>query len=314
MMITDVSGADAKAFLQKLITNDVVKLERTGNGKALYSAMLNEAGGVIDDLIVYLMPFGYRIVTNAGTREKVNAWFARISKDFNVVRKERSDFAMLAIQGPHAIAKVLQVKPAWSDAVSQLKMFQGVELDGFFVARTGYTGEEGLEIMVPVQEVASFWSGLMQAGVQPCGLAARDTLRLEAGMNLYGQDMDETINPLEAGLSWCVDLKDEARHFVGKEAVLEKMQAPHLKQVGLLLLGKGILRGHQTFRNEKGELGEITSGTFSPTLKKSIAIARVPDATADKGEVEIRGEWQPVQVLNLPFVRNGKILVNAKHP
>jgi len=143
MMITDVSGADAKAFLQKLITNDVVKLERTGNGKALYSAMLNEAGGVIDDLIVYLMPFGYRIVTNAGTREKVNAWFARISKDFNVVRKERSDFAMLAIQGPHAIAKVLQVKPAWSDAVSQLKMFQGVELDGFFVARTGYTGEEG---------------------------------------------------------------------------------------------------------------------------------------------------------------------------
>ncbi len=255
------------------------------------------------------MPFGYRIVSNAGTRDKVNAWFQKVAQGFQVNLKERNDFAMLAVQGPHAIAKVLMAKPSWQDKVSALKIFQGVECDDFFVARTGYTGEDGLEIMVPVKEVGSFWNALIKAGVAPCGLAARDTLRLEAGMNLYGQDMDDTVNPLEAGLSWCIDLKDENRNFIGKAQVLARMSILHLKQVGLLLLGKGVLRGHQVFRNEQGELGEITSGTFSPTLKQSIAIARVPANTGAKGEVEIRGEWQPVQVLNLPFVRNGKILI-----
>lgn len=306
MMITDVSGIEAKAFLQKLITNDVIKLDKIGIGKALYSAMLNETGGVVDDLIVYLMPFGYRIVSNAGTRDKVNAWFAKIAKPFQVNLKERADFAMLAVQGPNAITKVLKAKPTWQEQVSLLKIFQGVEVDGFFVARTGYTGEDGLEIMIPVAEVPSFWQALLKVGVAPAGLAARDTLRLEAGMNLYGQDMDETINPLEAGLSWCIDLKDESRHFIGKDQVLSAMQTPHLKQVGLLLLGKGVLRAHQVFRNEKGEQGEVTSGTFSPSLRQSIAIARVPAHTAETGQVEIRGEWQDVRVLSLPFVRNGK--------
>ncbi len=307
MMITDISGSDAKAFLQLLIANDVAKLEKVGNGKALYSAMLNEEGGVVDDLIVYLMPFGYRVVTNAGTREKVHAWFKKIAQDFKVSFKERTDFAMLAVQGPNAIAKVISIKPNWQAKLTELKIFQGFESDdGFFVARTGYTGEDGLEIMIPLSALESFWNALVKIGVMPCGLAARDTLRLEAGMNLYGQDMDDTVHPLEAGLSWCIDLKDENRDFVGKAQVLAKMNVPHHKQVGLLLLGKGVLRGHQVFRNDKGELGELTSGTFSPTLKQSIAIARVPAATTDMGEVEIRGEWQPVRVLNLPFVRNGK--------
>ena len=307
MMINDMSGPGAKAFFQKLITNDVVKLEKIGFGKALYSAMLTEQGGVIDDLIVYLMPFGYRVVTNAGTREKVNAWFKKVAQQFDITIKERTDFAILAVQGPNAIAKVLEVKSAWQETVSQLKIFQGCETqDGFFVARTGYTGEDGLEIMVPVQSVEAFWNALIKAGVAPCGLAARDTLRLEAGMNLYGQDMDEEINPLEAGLSWCVDLKDEGRKFIGKDSVLTKMHKPHSKQVGLLLLGKGVLRGHQMFRNEAGELGILTSGTFSPSLKQSIAIARVPANTGKIGQVEIRGEWQDVRILSLPFVRNGK--------
>lgn len=307
MMINDISGPDAKTFFRKLITNDVLKLEKIGFGKALYGAMLNEEGGVIDDLIVYLMPFGYRVVTNAGTREKVSAWFKKIAAQFDIEITERTDFAMLAVQGPNSIAKVLEVKPQWQAEVSALKIFQGCEtIDGFFVARTGYTGEEGLEIMIPLCEVESFWNALVKVGVIPCGLAARDTLRLEAGMNLYGQDMDESINPLEAGLSWCVDLKDEARNFFGKDKVLAKMQSPHAKQVGLLLLGKGVLRGHQVFRNEKGELGEVTSGTFSPSLKQSIAIARVPMHTGETGQVEIRGEWQDVRVLSLPFVRNGK--------
>ncbi len=306
MMITDVTGPGAKAFLQKLISNDVAKLEKVGVGKALYSAMLNESGGVIDDLIVYLMPFGYRIVSNAGTRDSVRAWFAKIATGFEVRLQERSDFAILAVQGPQGIAKVLAVKPDWQDQVSQLKVFQGCERDGFFVARTGYTGEDGLEIMVPLSEVESFWQALLKVGVAPCGLAARDTLRLEAGMNLYGQDMDAHISPLEAGLAWCVDLKEANRDFIGKAAVMAKLNSPHMKQVGLLLLGKGVLRGHQVFRNSQGDRGELTSGTFSPTLRQSIAIARVPGNTTDVGEVEIRGEWQAVRVLPLPFVRNGK--------
>ncbi len=309
MMITDVSGAGAKAFLQKLLANDVAKLEKVGFGKALYSPMLNESAGVVDDVIVYLMPFGYRIVSNAGTRAKVQAWLAKVAAAFEVSLIERTDFAMLAIQGPRAIEKVCAMRPQWQEKIQQLKLFQGVECDGFFVARTGYTGEEGLEVMIPLPAVQVFWQDILKAGIQPCGLAARDTLRLEAGMNLYGQDMDEQVHPLEAGLAWCIDLKDNQRHFIGRAEVEAKRDTPHQKQVGLLLLGKGVLRGHQVFRNHLGELGEITSGTFSPSLKQSIAMARVPAHTAEKGQVEIRGEWQDVRVLALPFVRNGQSLI-----
>ncbi len=308
MMITDVSGSEAKALLQKLIANDVAKLEKVGFGKALYSPMLNESAGVVDDVIVYLMPFGYRIVSNAGTRAKVKAWFAKVAAAFDVQLKERDDFAMLAIQGPQAITKVCQMRPEWQEKINALKLFQGVECAGFFVARTGYTGEEGLEVMIPLAEVTAFWQDLLKAGVKPCGLAARDTLRLEAGMNLYGQDMDETIHPFEAGLAWCIDLRDNLRNFIGRDEVEAKIDTPHAKQVGLLLLGKGVLRGHQVFRNHVGELGVVTSGTFSPTLKQSIAIARVPTHTTDQGEVEIRGQWEPVRIVALPFVRNGRVL------
>ena len=271
--------------------------------------MLNEAGGVVDDLIVYLMPFGYRIVSNAGTRAKVKDWFLKVSAGFDITMKERTDFAMLAVQGPRAIAKVLEVKPSWAAPVSMLKLFQGIEQDGFFIARTGYTGEDGLEILLPATEVSAFWYALLKVGVLPAGLAARDTLRLEAGMNLYGHEMDDDLNPLEAGLGWCIDLKDESRDFIGKSQVLSAMNTAHPKQVGLILLGKGVLRGDQIFRNETGELGRVTSGTFSPSLKQSIAIARVPASTGASGEVNIREEWQSVKVVALPFVRMGKSLI-----
>ncbi|MBX9923369.1 MAG: glycine cleavage system aminomethyltransferase GcvT [Rhabdochlamydiaceae bacterium] len=303
MMITDVEGLDARAFLRKLLANDVAKLEKVGNGKAHYSLILNDNGGIIDDVIVYLMPFGYRIVSNAGTRSKVKTYLAHTSQEFQVTLKERSDFAMLAIQGPQAIEKVLQVKPSWREQISQLKRFQGCEVEGFFIARTGYTGEEGLEIMIPLKEVEDLWKDLFDVGVAPCGLAARDTLRLEAGMNLYGQDMDETTNPLEAGFSWCIDLEDLKRNFIGQSAILSMRERLNKKQVGLLLLGAGVMRAHQAFRNSEGAVGLVTSGTFSPSLKQSIAMASVPIGTGELGEVEIRGTWQPVKVVALPFIK-----------
>lgn len=304
MMIVDVTGLEARKFLRELIANDVAKLEKVGFGKALYSAMLNAHGGIIDDLIVYLMPFGYRLVSNAGTRDKVKAYLTSFAQGFQVSLQERLDFAMLAVQGPEAINKVLKAKPHWQAAVSCLKRFQGVEIEGFFVARTGYTGEDGLEIMIPLQEAQNFWKQLLENEVAPCGLAARDTLRLEAGMNLYGQDIDETTSPLEAGMAWCTDLEDPQRNFVGKAAVIDMQGKQHRKQVGLILLGTGVLRAHQPFRNPHGGIGEVTSGTFSPTLKQSIAIARVPFDTENSGEVDIRGTWQPVKVVTLPFIKH----------
>lgn len=304
MMVTDIGGKGARAFLRQLIANDVRKLEKVGLGKALYSAMLNPNGGIIDDLIVYLMSFGYRLVSNAGTREKVRAYLTQAAMGFDVTLKERSDLGLLAVQGPKAIERVLQAKPNWSAQISALKRFCGTQIDAFFIARTGYTGEDGLEIMLPSQEAENLWSRLLEYHVTPCGLAARDTLRLEAGMNLYGQDMDETLSPLETGLAWCTDLEDTEREFIGKAAVLEMQKQLKRKQVGLLLLSRGVLRAHQTFRNSQGSLGVVTSGTFSPTLKQSIAMARVPIDTGATGEVDIRGTWHPVQVVSLPFIKN----------
>jgi aminomethyltransferase len=270
--------------------------------------MLNDEGGMIDDLIVYLMPWGYRLVTNAGTREKMQPYLREVSQGFNVTQDERTDFAMLAVQGPHAISKVSELKPAWRDAINALKLFQGVECDGFFIARTGYTGEDGLEIMVPSAQAVAFWN-LLMTQVKPCGLAARDTLRLEAGMNLYGQDMDEKILPFECGLTWAVDWTDKSRDFTGKAALIAKEPAVRFKQVGLVLEDKGILRQGYVVKVEGADDGVITSGTFSPTLKVSIAMARVPLAASDKAFVDIRGVLSASRVVALPFVKKGKILV-----
>ena len=309
MLVSDICGSGAKAWLQKLLANDVAKLPFAG--KALYSAMLNEEGGVMDDLIVYRAneaETAYRIVSNAATRAKDLAQFAEVGAAFDIEITPRYDLAMLAVQGPKAIEKLLSVKPEWADTVNNLKPFQGADLgDNWFVARTGYTGEEGVEVILPATEAYAFFKALQAAGVQPCGLGARDTLRMEAGMNLYGNDMDDHTSPLQAGMGWTVDLKDEARDFVGKAALVAlKEKGVDVKQVGLLLEKGGILRDGMEVITEAGN-GITTSGVFSPSLKQSIAIARVPKAfEGDSAKVLLRGKEVDVRVLKLPFVRNGQ--------
>ncbi len=310
MLVTDVTGDNAKAFFRKLIANDVNKLSFVG--KALYSAMLNDNGGVIDDLIVYRMnedETAYRIVSNGATREKDSAQFAKVGAEFGVTLTPRYDVAMIAVQGPKAIEKLLTVKPEWADKVNALKPFVGVDLgQDFFVARTGYTGEDGVEVILPASQAGEFFKALADAGVQPCGLGARDTLRMEAGMNLYGNDMDDNVSPLEAGMAWTVDLKDDNREFVGKAPLVAlKADGVKVKQVGLLLTGKGgVLRDGMEVVTDAGN-GITTSGVFSPSLKQSIAIARVPVGfSGDTAKVIMRGKEVDVRVLKLPFVRNGQ--------
>ncbi|RQW28801.1 glycine cleavage system aminomethyltransferase GcvT [Rhodobacteraceae bacterium CH30] len=304
MTVIDISGADAKRWLQQLIANDVAKLGFVG--KALYSGMLNEQGGVVDDLIVYLAEDGYRMVVNAGTTAKDLAWMDAHLDGFDVTLRPRRDLAMLAVQGPNAIDKVCAVKPDWAESIRALQVFQGLPFDQWFVARTGYTGEDGLEIMIPAAEADAFFRELQQAGVAPIGLGARDTLRLEAGMNLYGHDMDEQVSPLEAGMGWTLAMKD-SRDFIGRAALQAQKEAGvAMRQVGLVLEGRGVLREGQKVVVEGMGEGIITSGTFSPTLKHSIAIARVPAATGEHAQVDLRGTLTTVRVVKMPFVRNGK--------
>lgn len=305
MTIVDVRGPDAKAYLQRLLANDVDKLKETG--KALYSGMLNTDGGVIDDLIVYRMEGWFRTVVNCATREKDLEWMTAHTKGFDISLTERPELAMVAVQGPEAIGMVKKIRTEAADLIDGLKVFQGLPQHGWFYARTGYTGEDGLEIMVPQEEVVQFWTQLIEAGVQPCGLGARDTLRLEAGMNLYGNDMDESISPLQAGMGWTIAWEPAERDFIGREALeAQKADGVAMKQVGLVLEGRGVMRSHQKVVVEGVGEGEVTSGTFSPTLQCSIAMARVPAATGDTAQVDLRGKLTDVKVIKLPFVRNGK--------
>lgn len=308
MLISDIEGTRAKEWLQKLLANDVAKLSFVG--KALYSAMLNEQGGVIDDLIVYRFNEAetrYRIVSNGATRTKDLAQFSQIGAEFGVNIQPRYDLCMLAVQGPKAIEKLLQIKPEWANQVTALKPFQGVDLgQDWFVARTGYTGEDGVEIMLPETAANELFNALKNVGVQPCGLGARDTLRLEAGMNLYGHDMTDEISPLQAGMAWTVDLSNENQNFIGKKPLMAlKNQGVDVKQVGLLLETRGVLREGMEVITPQGK-GIITSGTFSPTLKQSIALARIPVAAENTAQVDIRGTLTDVRILKLPFVRHGK--------
>ncbi|AHY41087.1 glycine cleavage system protein T [Stutzerimonas decontaminans] len=309
MTVVDVSGGQARDYLQRLLANDVMRLKSTG--RALYTAMLNERGGVVDDLIVYLTDWGYRLVVNASTREKDLAWMQKQAAGFAVEVKERPELAMLAIQGPHARARTVElVSQARATLIQELKPFQGLAEGDWFIGRTGYTGEDGLEIILPAEQAPDFLSELVGAGIPPIGLGARDTLRLEAGLNLYGQDMTEDVSPLAANMGWTVAWEPAERDFVGRAALeQQRAQGDLPKLVGLVLEERGVLRAHQVVRvNGVGD-GEITSGSFSPTLGKSIALARVPAGTAERAEVEIRGKWYPVRVVQPTFVRHGKVLV-----
>ncbi len=309
MCVVDLHGVRGRDMLRFLLANDVAKLDGQP-GKALYSCMLNERGGVIDDLIIYHMDTSwYRLVVNAGTRHKDLAWLARYAASFDVEVIERDDMAMVAVQGPEARNKVHAVLGADAAKVDGLSRFSAAEVGEMFVARTGYTGEDGYEIVVPSDQVEDLWHQLREAGVAPCGLGARDTLRLEAGMNLYGQDMDEDTSPLISGLAWTVAMQPEDRQFIGRE-VLEKEREQGITQqlVGLLLEDKGVLRAHQKVILEGVGEGETTSGSFSPTLGKAIALARIPAGDAEQCLVEIRGRQLKARIVKPPFVRNGKAL------
>ena len=306
MLSIDVDGEAAPAFLSTVLANDVAKLKTPG--KALYSCLLAEDGGILDDLIAYFLGGKrYRLVVNAGTAQKDRGWLElKLPTDARL--RAREDLAMLAVQGPKAREKFHQAFPEYRDAAAALLPFTGVECGDAFVARTGYTGEDGYELLLPASQARNAWQRLLAAGVQPCGLGARDTLRLEAGMNLYGQDMDEGITPLECGLAWTVDPRSP-RDFIGKRALNERPRRFEL--LGLVLEGRGgVLRAHQAVRCEAGE-GMITSGTFSPTLQVSIALARLPAGAQPGGraEVDVRGKLLAARIVRPPFVRHGRILV-----
>jgi aminomethyltransferase len=324
MSVIDVNGARAREFLRYLLANDVGKLKV--RGKALYSCMLRTSGGVIDDLIVYFITdSSFRLVVNAGTRDKDLAWIIEHAVGFDLEVLARTDLAMIAIQGPHARAKTASLLPPMQCAAAlDLAPFVGAQIDSWFVARTGYTGEDGFEIMLPAEDAAKTWQALVAVGVAPAGLGARDTLRLEAGMNLYGNDMDETRHPLESGLEWTVAFEPAERQFIGREA-LERARATGCDQlVGLLLEERGVLRSHQKViigdaQASEGKAdgasssanGEVTSGTFSPTLNRSIALARVPRNAGSRVQVDIRGKLHRARVVKPPFVRHGKVLVQV---
>ena len=318
MRVVDFEGDAVREFFKHAIANNVDKL--TTPGKALYSCLLNDNGGVIDDLIVYYFSeTNFRVVVNAGTAEKDIAWFGQLNAEgkFNLSITPRRDLAIIAVQGPNAREKTWQVLPDTRAQTQDIKpfnaaVFPSTQYGELMLARTGYTGEDGFEIVVPATQVEALWNALAAAGVKPAGLGARDTLRLEAGMNLYGQDMDENVSPLDAGLVWTVDLKT-ARVFVGRNAL--EANGSKATFVGLVLIkenGKagGVLRAHQKVVTQHGD-GEITSGTFSPSMQESIAFARVPTGVAvgDTVQVVIRDKQLPARVVKLPFVRNGRVLV-----
>ncbi|MCK5719228.1 MAG: glycine cleavage system aminomethyltransferase GcvT [Thiomargarita sp.] len=307
MTIIDIIGCQARKFLRYLLANDVNRLQEPG--KALYSCMLNEQGGVLDDLIIYFMnEEHFRLVVNAATREKDMAWIQQQAQNFSVSIEERSDLAMLAVQGSQAPKKLLAILPKnFQNSVAKLKPFHATWNESLFIARTGYTGEDGFEIILANQIALDWANKIIAADILPIGMGARDTLRLEAGMNLYGSDMDENYSPLEAGLSWTVAFKPTDRDFIGRVPLeIQLKHGKHKIMLGLILQAKGILRNHQpVFVNEQ-QIGEITSGSFSPTLNTSIAFARLQAGEYQELTVKVRNKQLVAKVVKLPFVRHGK--------
>lgn len=305
MTIVDLQGAGCREFLSHLVANDVAKLQQPG--KALYTCMLNKQGGVIDDLIVYFMREDwFRLVVNAATRDKDIAWIKQQADGFDVTVTERAELAMIAVQGPEATDKLNDLLGDHAAKALELPPFNAIEMGDWFVARTGYTGEDGFEVVLPADKASDAWEKLIDNGATPIGLGARDTLRLEAGMNLYGHDMDETTSPLVSGLGWTVSMGHD---FIGKTALqTEKDNGVQYKLVGLVLQGRGVLREGYKVITEHGD-GVTTSGGFSPTMQQSIAFARVPAATGDEVQVEIRNKHLAAKVVKLPFVRKGEVLV-----
>lgn len=313
MTVVEVTGDDAYLYLRRLLANDIAKLTEPGRG--LYSCMLNETGGVVDDLIAYRMTGGmtggdYRLVVNAATREQDLLWMRKVAESFAVALRERTDLVMLAVQGPEARRMVAPLLPtAVADPAMALGSFRCADFDGLCVARTGYTGEDGWEIILDVDSGLELWDAACAAGINSCGLGARDTLRLEAGLSLYGQDMDQTTSPLISGLDWTVAWDPADRDFVGRDMLQdEKTRGIKEKMVGLVLDDRGIMRKGQKVITDSGD-GVVTSGGFSPTIQCSIALARVPVGAADACQVEIRNAVRRARIVKPPFVRKGVVTI-----
>jgi len=307
MTVVDIEGSDAGDWLRWLLANDVGKLEEPGG--ALYTAMLNDAGGILDDLIVYRRDGGWRLVVNSATRQADLAWMASKLRG-DVVLIERPELAMIAVQGPAALERAAAWLGDAAKTVGALKPFGFVQDGDRFIARTGYTGEDGFEVILSGEEAAAAWQALLAADIAPAGLGARDTLRLEAGLNLYGQDMDETATPLESNLAWTVAWKPVDRDFIGRAALTQqRQQGLPRRLVGVKLEARGVLRRGQQLYYDGRWVGELTSGAFSPTLGVGIGLARIEaDVEAEQFAVEIRGKALPVSRVKLPFVRRGKAL------
>lgn len=302
MTIIDVYGDQAEAFLQRLIANDVARLNIN---QALYGALLNERAGVLDDLIVYRLAWGFRCVVNASTRDKVLAWMQQHTRaDAHFEHKPQ---IMIAVQGPNAVQRLLQVEAV--SGLAELTPFYAMQHGDWLIGRTGYTGEDGVEIMLPEAQGVELWRKLREVGVAPAGLGARDTLRLEGGLNLYGQDLDEATSPLASNIGWTIAWEPQERDFIGRQALTELRETNTQKLTGLIMRDKGILRHGQAVHTNAGA-GVITSGTYSPTLAYSIALARVPKQATGECEVDIRGTRKKAVLCKPPFVRNG----TAMHP
>ena len=314
MQVVDVIGSDAEFYLRYLLANDVAKLSIVG--KSLYTAMLNPQGGILDDLLVYRMKDGYRLVFNCARAEADLAWISEQLDQRRVQIKVRSDIAIIAIQGPESITFCsAALTPSRAELAAKLKPTNGVMADEWFIARTGYTGERGFEIMLPGPDAPDFWRALLDSGVTPAGLGARDTLRLEAGLNLYGSDMDDTVNPMESNMGWTVAIEPLSRDFIGRKALENATGQRQL--VGLVMTDKGVLRAHQVVFEGDLAIGAVTSGAHSPTLGHSIALARLDMASlsgsADTLTVEIRSRRFPIQIVKPPFVRSGKQTYKSWH-
>ena len=305
MSIFDFNGGDQVAFFEKIFANDIKKI--SNEDKAIYGALLNEEGGILDDLIIYHANEKFRLVSNCSTREQNRQWYEKHAVEFGVEVVERSDMGILAIQGPDALSKILSIdgiNPQVNNLQSFGCMFDGDKL----YARTGYTGEDGLEIIVPSEDINQFWDQALRLGCTPIGLGARDTLRLEAGLNLYGNDMTIENHPYESNLGWTIDMTDENRQFIGKQALLSIDQSKSQKIVGIILRDKGVLRSGYEVIHDEGK-GVVLSGSYSPTLQSSIGLARVDQGYKKDGKVMIRNKMLNIDFVSPRFIERGKISI-----
>jgi aminomethyltransferase len=298
-------GPDAEEAVQRLVTRDVSRLEA---GQSGYSAVCYEDGGTVDDVLVYRRPEDYLVVVNAANREKDLDHFESNTKDLDVeISDETEDWALLALQGPEAASLLQDLTETDLSSLKYFRFTEG-EVAGArgIVSRTGYTGEDGFELYLSADDAPRVWRTLREAGATPAGLGARDTLRLEAGMCLYGNELDPETTPLEAGIGFAVHL-DKEEEFIGQDALRrEKEEGLRKKLVGFEVEGRGIARHDHPVKVEAETVGRVTSGTLSPTLNKAIGLALVSPGVEDRFEVVIRERPVEAHTVKLPFYKREK--------